>query len=50
MHYNPYQWKCPECGHLNNEQIDPDLGPFLQVTCESCLAWIDIEYSQKEAQ
>jgi len=50
MHYDPYQWKCPECSHVNNEQIDPELGPFIQVICENCQAWIDLDWSQSEGK
>lgn len=31
-----FQWQCPACTHVNNDDIDAELGPFVTVTCSAC--------------
>ena len=32
----PFRWVCPDCRALNNDTVNPDLGPYLNLTCSVC--------------
>ena len=32
----PFRWKCPKCGHVQSDTVNPDLGPYLNVICHDC--------------
>jgi hypothetical protein len=34
----PFNWHCPKCGHAQTDTVNPDLGPYLNVTCGRCHA------------
>lgn len=40
-------WACPSCGTRNDDEIDPELGPFLTCTCDKCGHSFDQESVQK---
>lgn len=37
----PFDWTCPSCGHRQTDTVNPDLGPYLSVTCGACCSTHD---------
>jgi hypothetical protein len=36
-------WRCPGCGHCQEDSVHPELGPYLSCTCGACGASFDDE-------
>lgn len=29
-------WTCPDCKHVQDDTVHPELGPYISVTCGNC--------------
>jgi len=44
-------WTCPECGHVQDDTVHPELGPFISVTCGACIrTFSDDQLSAEDLQ
>ncbi len=32
----PFDWACPACNHEQTDTVNPELGPYLSLTCGAC--------------
>lgn len=31
-----FSWICPACGHIQNDSVNSEDGPFINLTCSEC--------------
>jgi transcription elongation factor Elf1 len=39
----PFTWHCPKCNHAQTDTVNPDLGPYINVTCGRCEGTSEIQ-------